>query len=383
MLKKVLLLAIVVGLAAAVACGGDSKAPVSPTATAVNDADAGADGSTLKITAPTLQSPASGAVVNELNPNFVLANATSKYTPTSALGALEYEFVIETATGTVLATAKTGAGAALTGYRIAEGILQHDTNYRWRARAVQGSLVGPWAAYMTFKTFAKPVDPYLQPGWITPTEVWDPLTQGVTVGNAAGMEFIAGKGARTVGNDSSIMYALPATLSSGEMSMIVDNLNPLSAGDKTKLFSMAEGTGDITTNDYRFTIEKRGVIYPSPGQVRIRMITGDSGDHGRINDGGPWQPVLDKTKTYFCKVTWGNNRITLKIQEINPTTRELGNYALNVSSGYTFTYKPVPHNAWIGAPMGRAGAQDASVANMTVRGFFVGAPGTVRPDKLQ
>jgi hypothetical protein len=51
-----------------------------------------------------------------------------------------------------------------------------------------------------------------------------------------------------------------------------------------------------------------------------------------------------------------------------------------VNMGYgTYTYKPVPHTAWVGAPVGRGGSQDASVANMTVKWLWIGAAGTTRP----
>jgi hypothetical protein len=56
-----------------------------------------------------------------------------------------------------------------------------------------------------------------------------------------------------------------------------------SPGDKSKIMSMQEGTSDITTNDYRFTVEKRGSSYFMPGAVTFRVIVG-GGEHA-IFDG--------------------------------------------------------------------------------------------------
>ena len=50
--------------------------------------------------------------------------------------------------------------------------------------------------------------------------------------------------------------------------------------------SMMEGGGDLTTNDYRVTVEKRGRSYPDPGAVTFRIISGDANhESGRVNDG--------------------------------------------------------------------------------------------------
>jgi hypothetical protein len=382
MLKKVTLFGLALIMAVAMACGGDSKAPVSPTPAVGADAEAAADGSTLKVSAPTVYVPASGAVLDTLTPNLAVNPASGKFV--SATG-LTYRFSVETAAGTQVyqsGQVSPQPGVTFAAQRIPDNTLTNEVTYRWRARAESGSLYGPWSAYWTFTTPPKKLDPTSTPSFIRATELWDNLTDGKSIGSAVNMEFTVGKGARTVSNDSYIQYALLQTLSAGEMSFYVDNLNPLSAGDKTKLMSMAQGNDDITTNPYRFTIEKRGATYPSPGQVRWRMITGDSGDHTKINDGGPWQPTLDKTKTYFVKATWGNGLITLKIQEYNTATQQLGSVALSVSQGYNGTYRPNPQMAYVGAPPGRAGSQDASVANMTVRYVYISAPGGVRPGAI-
>ena len=379
MQKKWFLLGLAAVAAFTIACGDSSKTPASPTTAASSDtAAAAADGSTLKISAPTLSAPAEGSTADSLTPNLVIQNATSKFVPATVP---TYQFqVVDSANATVYDSGTAvGAGATLTGHRVPAEKLKAEQTYRWRARGTNGSAVGPWSSYFSFKTPKGLSDQ----GYQTATTIWDPLTNGKSIGAATGMEFSA-SGARTIGNESNIRYDLLQTMSAGEYSFYVYNLNPLSAGDKTKIMSMQEGTGDITTNDYRFTIEKRGSTYPAPGQVRIRIILGDNEDHGRIFDSAPQQPPLVKNVWYFVRLIWGAGRVRLQIFNADGTTGALGSSVLDYDMGYgSYTYKPVPHVAWVGAPVGRAGPADASVSNMTVKWLWIGAAGTPRPGFAQ
>jgi hypothetical protein len=282
--------------------------------------------------------------------------------------------VVDAADTTVYDSGVVGAGASLTGHRVLADKLKQDTAYKWRARGESGSSVGPWSSYFTFTT-AKALSG--TEGFQTTTTLWDPLTNGKSIGRPNNMEFTVGKGARTIDFYSFIQYPLRQTLTQGEMSFYVDNFNPLSAGGKTKFASMSSDAADVTTDPWRFTLEKRGVSYVTPGQVRWRIITGNA--TSAVNDGGPWQPVLDKTKTHFIKFTWGSNRVALLIAEADPVTGALGTVRLNVSAGYSGTYRPTPHMAYIGAEAGRAGPEDASVPNMTVRYVWISDGATPRP----
>jgi hypothetical protein len=371
MQKKWLLFGFAVFAAVAIACGDDAKTPASPTPAASSDTSAAAaDGSTLKISAPTLSAPANNSTTDNLTPNLVIQNATAKYVPATTP---TYQFqVVDSANATVYDSGAIGAGASLTGHRVPAEKLKAEQTYRWRARGTNGSAVGPWSAYFTFVT-PKGAS---EVGYQTATTLWDPLNNSKSIGNAVSMEF-SSKGARTIGFTSYIQYRLLQTLSSGEMSFYVDNFNPLAAGTKTKFASMSSDAADVTTDPWRFTLEKRGVSYPSPGQVRWRIITGHAED--AVFDGGPFQPVLDKSKTHFIRFTWGGGRVTLLIAEADVTTGALGTVRLNGSAGYGGTYRPSPHVAYIGAEVGRGGAEDASVPNMTVRYVWISDGKTPRP----
>ena len=372
MQKKWFLYGLAALMTVAVACGGNSKtSPVSPSATTDSTTDAATDGSTWKISAPVPSAPTTGSTVDSLTPNLVISNATSKFVAQSIP---TYRFVVLNSAGaTVYDSGLVGTGASLTGHRITADKLKAETTYSWKARGESNSTTyGPWSSAFSFTTPKALTD-----GFQTATTLWDPLTNGKTIGTAVNMEFTLNKGARTVSTESYIQYQLSQTLTSGEMSFYVDNFNPLAVGSKTKFASMSSNAADVTTDPWRFTLEKRGASYPSPGQVRWRIITGSATD--AVNDGGPWQPTLDKTKTHFIKFTWGSNVVTLLIAEADPATGVLGTTRLNVSAAYKNTYRPNPHMATIGAEMGRAGPDDASVPNMTVRYVWVSDGKTARP----
>lgn len=376
MQKKWLVFGLAAAVAvAAVACGGDTKAPVSPSATTGGTSDLGPDNSTLKVSAPTPASPANGVELPAMAATLVVNGASATYASTPALS-YRFEFYDAT-TGTKLAdSGLIASGGAQTSYAVAANLLVAGGSYRWRARAEADGRFGPWS---TFWTFTAPRTADAIPRYFRANEIWDPLTGGQSVGIPSLMEF-SENGARTMSNESNIKYNLLATLEAGEFSFMVYNLNPLSQGDKTKLLSMMEGDGnDITDNDYRFTVEKRGVSYVVPGQVRIRVINGDAGDHANIHDSAPAVPPFEKARWYFVKTTWGNNRTVFQAWEADAEGK-LGARVANIGVNYPGRqYRPNPHRAYVGAPVGRNGPIDASVHNMTVKWVFIGAPGTMRP----
>jgi hypothetical protein len=377
MQKKWILYGFAALTAAAIACGGDTKTPASPTpGTSSDSAAAAADGSTLKATAPVPYSPADGTKLTSIPPSLIINDSTGKFAPPPA--PYSYRFQLTNAAGAVVdeAVEKAGAGAGGAGRTVhaVPSTVKFDSEatYKWRARAELSSSVGPWSTYASFTTPKAGGD-----GYQTATTLWDPLTNGRSIGRPNNMEFTVGKGARTIDFSSFIQYPLQQTLTGGEMSFYVDNFNPLAAGGKTKFASMSSDAADVTTDPWRFTLEKRRTSYITPGQVRWRIITGNN--TSAVYDGGPWVPVLDKTKTHFIKITWGANRVSLLIAEADPSTGATGTVRLNVSASYGGTYRPSPHMAYIGAEAGRAGLEDASVPNMTVRYVWISDGNTPRP----
>lgn len=138
-------------LAAAVACGREVSGPTTPggaqPATPRVTVDANPDGSTLKATAPSPQSPVNSTGVSPGRPVvLVLANAKPLY----AVDVLfSYRFEVTNAAGTIVDTGVATSGPATTS-RTVPIELQAGQTFRWRARAEYQSAFGPWSDQLSF-----------------------------------------------------------------------------------------------------------------------------------------------------------------------------------------------------------------------------------------
>jgi hypothetical protein len=344
--RKLTLIAASGVLAAALACGDKSPSPAapSPSTPATGDRAAAADGSTLKVPAPPLVSPADGAKLEDFEIVLKLNPVTAKFTNVSTF-AYRFQLMLD---GQVVRDFRT---STTTEWKPED--LENNVTYGWRARAEQGSYFGPWSATWTFTTPDKPS------GYITGGELYDPLTDGKTVGTVHGsVTFIPNVGARINNLSSYIEYRLPQTVTSGQFSILVTGMPTNTEGTKTKIMAMSQGDSDITTNDRRFTIEKRG---DPPGIVAWRMITHD--DQIDTTGGERVKVNFDANKVYLWLARWGNNRFNLLIQEGGVSGRTIYNFGKH----YAGVYDPNPHVAYIGGPAGRGGLDSGSVTPMIVR----------------
>lgn len=359
--KKFVLCSAAALLAIAAACSKPAESPVAPGAAVEGIADAAADGSTLKVTAPAPVSP-----VNNAQPDgalvLVAAKAQGKFTNVTP----SYEFEVKNAGGAVVysrVTGGVGSGPNNVEHTVDAG-LEFDAPHTWRVRAVVPGAAGPWSAAATFRTPSG--------GYIRDSEIFDPLTNGRSVGSPSGpVSYIPGRGIELIDHTSHVRYQLPVTLEAGEFSMMVTGIDEGSPGDKSKVMSMQEGGGDITTNDYRFTAEKRGRSYSQPGAVTFRVISGDA-DHasGRVNDGRRVVVPMNDEAWYFWKITWGGNRASLEVRADNPGGRVV--YSSTVSMG-GHAYRPQPHVLFLGQPPGRAGLLDATIPGMIIKNVWASA----------
>lgn len=354
MMRKYASLTAVVVAVLASACTKGSQAPASPTTSAATDVSAAADGSTLKVTAPTLQSPINNQQPSTLDVVLTLGNASGKYgsvTPTyrfqvfNAAGNLAYE-VANVAAG----------GSGVTAHTITAA-LDGDQSYSWQARAEASGAVGPWSSRATFVAPAST-------GYIRGSELYDPLMNGKTVGTMVGpLTFIPGVGLKFESQESYVHYTLPQTLTEGEFSLLVTGMPANTDGDKTKLFAMGEGFDDIVTNNRRMTVEKRG---DPAGIIAWRFITHDD----QVDTEGADRVFYNflASQTYFWKATWRANRFTLSIREGGVDGREVYNKGKNFVGR---AYDPTPHVIYLGAPVGRSGAAGASVDQAIIRQVWV------------
>ncbi len=351
-MKKTYHLAAAVGLlAAAVACSDSSPSPAAPSApAAVDDAGAAADGSTLKVTAPTPVSPANGGTLTDFGVTLRITGSAPKFVTTPVPLAYRFEIL----RGSTVVDSFRGANALSWSPQTA---FESNTEYGWRARAEQGTAVGPWSATWTFRTPEQPR------GYNVAGELYDPLYTGETIGNINGSAaFVPGVGLRLNGHTSNVEYVLPQTIASGEMSLMVTGVPTNTEGNKTKIMSMREGRSDITTNDRRLTIEKRG---NPAGIIAWRLIS----HRDQIDTVGAQRVKreFNQNRWYLWTASWRNNRFNLTIRENNASGRVIYSFG----KPFAGAYDPNPHLAYIGAPVGRGGARDATVPGMIAKQLWI------------
>jgi hypothetical protein len=364
--------ALALSVALATAACGDDPPPTQPTPTPPAPPPANP-----VLTAPTADSPVGDAQLTTLRPTLVVRRATS-----DQVGPRTYEFQVSDDPDFAPASASSVARSyrvVVSQSGIAEGPndasfavavdLQPTTRFYWRARARQGTVDGPWSTVATFRTKIQ--------GYNRPGELYDPLADGTTIGTVVNsVTLTPGRGATINSNESHIRYQLARTVTAGEFSMEVDGIQNNSPGDKTKIMSMYDGNGDITVSDYRMTVEKRDF-----GMIAWRFIAGETDGDAQIETTRAEREGLainfNPATTYLWRATWGNYVFRVEI-----FAGSTGDRIYDLDRSHAGTYDPTPHVAYVGAPIGRGGAGDASVVGATWRNVYLGSAGRPRPTSL-
>jgi len=357
--KNWVLIAGTVIAATLVACS-TNKTPTSPAAAAVADANAGASGETLKVAAPTLISPIGGTQLTSSTVvlSFAAVSGTfASFTPS-------YQIELKDAAGAMIANPT----ITTTSYTVT-ATLGFDTTYNWRVRATYQGGVGPWSSTTTFKTQLA--------GFITTDTIFDPLTTGKTVGTRHGSTTFSSEGLKLNERTSYVHYQFTTPLQAGEFSIMEKGADEGNPGGKLKVISMQEGLTDITDDDYRMTVEIRGSdAGDSAGAIACRVITGNAADPAQIHDCNRVTKTWTSSRWYFFKWSWTTTSADLEVRADNEAGQVIYTQHLG---GFTHAYKPTPHTIYLGVPTGRAGDQDATQPNMTVKNVWVGPPSKSRP----
>ena len=136
-----------------VACSGPGGTPISPSPSAAA-AGAAPDGSTLKVTAPTLISPVGGVLVEDLDPDISFGHSSPLYA--SDLPALQYEVqIFDEDGGLGYSQLVSPNGGSTTNHEL-QSDLDENEPHTWRVRARLGEFVGPWSNVGTFVTYESP-----------------------------------------------------------------------------------------------------------------------------------------------------------------------------------------------------------------------------------
>jgi hypothetical protein len=348
--KKLLFALCVTTIGLAVACG-KSNSPVSPSPS-VSGTDALPDGSTLKINAPQVVFPTNGVQLQRNQPFIVTLNNVSGRFATFPV---TYELEVRNQGGGVVATHRFPAAQGNSTSFTVPNELEFDANHSLRIRATYRNSVGPWSGIASFKT---PLKAFLNP--IT-GEVFDPLTEGFSVGRVRGGRFIPGQGWQTVTRNDGIDYDIPTCpncVVEFDMTGIGDGLGQphddkwLSMGDAL----LFDGFDDFRNQDWKMTLEQRA---DGDGTgMKLIWRNGDAGDDdpgdhtGKADPGPDWQENV----VYHFKFDWDPGGFRIFV-----------NNELWFEDGFSEPYAPPNHRISIGCyPRGET-RRDAIYSNFVVK----------------
>jgi hypothetical protein len=346
--RNVVLTGVAALTTVALACSHQNESITSPTSAAATSTGvssaasigsegqaAAADGSTLKATPPTPQSPVNGVKPDTPQVTLVIANSSMKFGGSLPL---MYRFEVYNAAGVRVYQSGLVAPGSGTTSHVVTGALDAEQPHTWQARAEYQGYVGPWSARASF---IAPVST----GYIRGNELYDPLINGKTIGEIHGpTHFIPGVGISMDSLDSYVSYQLQQTLTEGEMSILATNVRTNTEGGKTKVMAMAEGYDDITTNNRRLTVEKR-----SDGSMAFRMITHD--DQIDTSSAERKKVKFNLTDTFFFGFSYRANNFNLTVKQGGAD----GSTVFDLTKHWNGRpYDPNPHVVYIGGPGGRA-----------------------------
>jgi hypothetical protein len=184
-------------------------------------------------------------------------------------------------------------GASQTSWQVTAPL--ENKTFFWRARAESGGSSGPFSQAAEFRVNApgfgsdKPIGGLL---------VYDPLTNGTSVGLVGGGEFTP-QGWQVKSRSDFIRYGVP-TLEAGFVEWENSNMEDVVPDKQWMLFGMWDPSrGAYRENPYRVNLQKLDAGHNSP-YFRVRWIVdGEQYDFG--NDFEEW----DLFKTYTIRVEWG------------------------------------------------------------------------------
>jgi hypothetical protein len=160
-------MAVLTALVAPLGCSNTPQGPTGPTVSVAGAPEAAADGSTLKVTAPTPLGPMNDDRLQNRRPTMQIANSSARFPDAhrdlaGSLAGISYQFeLLDASNAHVSSSPHVAGGSGTTSYAYPQD-LERDTQYRWRARAVLDGAVGPWstpASFVTARQFRTPDPP--------------------------------------------------------------------------------------------------------------------------------------------------------------------------------------------------------------------------------
>ena len=250
------------------------------------------------VSAPTILDPLPGTSTADTTPPLTIRNASA-----SDGSALTYTFQVSSNDGFTQVVAEisgypqgsVGASGTTT-WEVTPAL--GSGRYFWRVRATGAQGPGPFSPVSDVFIGSNPSPS--PPGPSGPSEISDPLTNGVSVGQVSGGRF-TGSGWQVIHRGNYIRYIVP-TIQSGFVEWENRNLTPLNPErDAFSLLAMWDPSrGAYRENPFRVHIRKLDTQGHNSPYVRMRFISnGDQHDVGW--DFLDWNP----SHTYRWRVEWG------------------------------------------------------------------------------
>jgi hypothetical protein len=329
--RSLLLLLCPLFLALVVYGCGDEGSPSSPSSTPTGGARVGANGLAVtdpSLTAPVPQQPPIGEAVFDLQPELGFGNATGGVSTRT----YQIDLALDSAFQQI-AVQETGIAegeGGMTRWTVSESLLA-ETKYYWRIAAVTSAGAGPYSQVSEFR-IREPFTDNRRNGSLV---VFDPLTNGSSVGQVMGGSFVAG-GWQPQTNLDCIRYQVP-TLPEGLVEFTTVNLStPNPAPGKRILFSMWDPSqGAYRENPYRVHIQKLDQSTVRVDDVRLRWISRGE-EHNTGISFFDFEPQI----VYEWRLEWGtfpgnrHQHVKVFLQGIEILNRN-----------YSKVYHPNPH--WI------------------------------------
>jgi hypothetical protein len=305
----------------------------------------GASGGAARLTAPSIESPGGDLQLGTLRPTLTVRNGTSDQS-----GARTYEFQVSDRTdftnsgSTLVVVSRSGVaeGSGGTTSLTLEQDLPATSKMFWRARLVQGTSTSDWSEAGTFRT--------KRVGFNRSNELFDPLIHNETVGTLVGAgAFVDGQGIRLDNQQAYVRYQLPNTVAAGEFSVDVRGLRPNGPGDKLKILTMHNSTGDGLNSKYNMSVQYRGIDGNPDNCVSFKAVWGDDSVRLEPHLGERSSSVFsfDPNKTYHFQAIWTSNSIRVVIKDGGVNGSVIYDRS-EFAPGGTGPYAPNPHFAFIG-----------------------------------
>jgi len=323
---------VTVLLGLALACTSNSSTPLTPTQPGGNGASPpAADGSTLKVTAPGVQSPTGGVKPATGPATLVVSPSTAPFTATPAL---QYRFQVFNAANAIVENVVVNSTT-----HPVDAELTVNLAYTWQARAEYAGSVGPWSAKASF---IAPESAFLGINTFA-----DPLTNGRTVGQRHGGTFIPGQGWQSLSSNDGIDYDLQLNCHDCRLEFDATNFGAqegLPFEKDVKWVTMGDATafgsfGAFRDHPWKMHLVQRA-DYPRGVEIIWRnggtdADGGDPGDHRiKLID----QDVsFSSANVYHFQLDWGPLGYTIAI-----------NGSVVLQDGWDHWYEPTNHRVSLG-----------------------------------